>query len=71
MPRDKRPRSKPGSTSIGGEIHVATVLQVTEFDDDGSPRSFRLMRDDERVRIEGGENFWVVYAPREMSARKN
>lgn len=53
---------KPGRIILGGEAHVATVFQVIGWDDDGSPREFRLLRDDERVTLNGDEQFYVVYA---------
>lgn len=43
------------------------VLQVTETDESGAPRVFRLLRDDESVSIEGGEEFFVVYGPKVLS----
>lgn len=45
----------------GGLKFHAVVLQTVERDEDGSPRLFRLLRDDESVHLEGGEEFWVVY----------
>lgn len=64
-------KKKPGAIVINGERWPVAVLVVTEFDPDGSPRAFRLLRDDESVHIEGGENFWTVYAPPNMTKRRN
>lgn len=55
---------------VNGKLYRATVLQVQERDPDGSPRTFRLLREDESVDVTSGkEAFWVVFAPPEMSQR--
>ena len=63
--------SKPGAIIVGGERWGATVLQVVDRDPDGSPRTLRLLRDDESVKVEGGEEFFVVYASPALRKRKN
>ncbi len=64
-------RKLPATVAICGEKHAATVLQVVESDEDGTPRVLRLLRDDERVNLQGGEQFWVVYAPAAMTKRRD
>lgn len=61
---------RPKNIVIGADRYVATVLQVVEKDPDGSPRTFRLMREDESINIQGDEEFFVVFAREEMSKRK-
>jgi len=54
--------SQPGAIDVAGERHVATVLHVIERDEQGRPTTCRILRDDESIKIEGGEQFLVVYA---------
>jgi len=56
-------KHKPRWIQTGGEKFISTVLQVIEKDELGRPKTFRLLRDDETVNLEGGEQFFVVYAP--------
>lgn len=56
------PNKKPGAIIVAGERWTPAVLQVVDRDDNGAPRTFRAMRHDESVHIEGGEAFFVVYA---------
>lgn len=64
-------KKKPGAIIVNGERYPATVLQAIEHDEDGTPRTFRLLHDDESVHLDGGEKFWVVFAPPAMSRRRN
>lgn len=65
-------KTRPSVIQVAGgkKLHL-TVLKVLERNPDGSPRTFELLRDDESTNIEGGENFWLVYAPAEMRARRS
>ncbi len=56
---------RPVRIVVQGEHYVAAVLKVTERDSSG-PRTFRLLRDDETTTVEGGEEFWVVYAAEDL-----
>jgi len=53
----------------GGVKFHAVVLQVIERDEGGAPRTFRVLRDNESVHLEGGEEFFVVYGPRVLSEK--
>ena len=55
----------------GGKKLHCTVLKVLERNEDGSPRTFELLRDDESTDVEEGTAFWIVYAPAEMKARRS
>ena len=55
---------------VGRDVYHACVLQVIEEDPDGSPRVLRVLRDDETVRLEGGEKFHIVFALPGLSRRK-
>ena len=52
----------PGKIRLHGELYQATVLQLVEADEDGTPRVLRVLRDHEAVHLEGGERFFVVFA---------
>ncbi len=67
-PKKKDPKPTTIQLPHGVKFH-AVVLQVVEEDPDGSPRTFRLLRDDESVKLEGGEKFWVVYGPEELKKK--
>jgi hypothetical protein len=60
----------PDTRTIRGKIYVPCVLKVVEKDSAG-PRLFSLVRQDESVKLEGGEDFWIVWAPEEMMQRYN
>ncbi len=53
------------------KVYRATVLQITERDPDGTPRAFRLLRDDESVHLQGGEAFEVVFARADLQERRH
>ena len=55
----------------GGKKFYAAVLQVIEKHPDGTPKICSVMKDDESVHIDGGEEFWVVYGPKEMITRRS
>lgn len=55
----------------GGKRYKLVVLKVIVRDDDGSPRAFELLRDDESTKVEGGEHFWTCYVPEKLLARKD
>lgn len=44
-----------------GKMYRATVMRVVTSDAKG-PRTFEIVRDDERVTVEEGMQFWIVYA---------
>jgi len=75
--RHTRPTRKmrPQVVEIVGDRFVACVLRVTEFDADGSPRAFRLLRDDETATLSRDDDqdnhFWIVYAPEKMPKRRD
>jgi hypothetical protein len=64
-------RKLPPSASIGGILHKAAVLQVVDRHADGSPRHVRVMKDDETAIVEGGEEFFVVFAIPQLTARRS
>lgn len=56
-------KKKPSVITVaGGEKFRATVLKVITRDEDGSPRTFEILREDERTKVSEGLEFWVVYA---------
>lgn len=58
---------KPSCIQLPNNVKFyPVVLQVVEKDEDGSPRMMRLLKDTESVKIEGGEEFWIVYGPDEL-----
>lgn len=68
----KRVRVRDGECVIESAPHRATVLHVIERDSDGTPRLFRLVRDDESVDISSGkEAFEIVYARIDLQKRKH
>lgn len=46
--------------TISGKTYVPVVLKVIGSDGEG-PRTFQLLRDDETMNLEGGEQFWIAY----------
>lgn len=52
---------KPMRIQIGKEKYVATVLQVKERDVQGRPLRCDVVHDDKTVKLEGGEEFIIVY----------
>jgi len=46
---------------IGKEKYVATVLKVNERDVQGRPLRCEIVHDDRTVKLEGGEEFIIVY----------
>ncbi len=65
-PLSRRPPAKPGSISVGGEVYVATVLRIFDRDKIGRPKQCMLMHEDDVVRVDGGEEFMIVYALRRV-----
>jgi hypothetical protein len=57
MAKTKQPRM----VRLGGINYHATVYKVVARDDDGSPRTFELLRDHESTGVEQGDEFWVTY----------
>lgn len=59
---------KPSVIQLPGNVKFyPVVLQVIDRDDDGRPRTFQVLRDDEKVKLVGGEEFFVVYGVKELS----
>lgn len=58
-----------------GKPYRPTVLQVIERDEDGTPRVFRLLRDDEEVDLKSTppsqRAFEVVFAREDLQKRYN
>ena len=54
-----------------GQVFTTTVLKVLTRDDDGSPRTFQLLRDDESTEVAEGDAFEIVYSRRELHEKKN
>lgn len=71
MNKDALKRRKPPTILVSGQIFKATVLEVTGFDEDGSPREFRILRDHESTQVEDGKQFWIVYASSRVIDRKD
>lgn len=71
--RVKRVRVRDGVARIGEEVFRQTVLQVMERDPDGTPRTFRLLREDESVDLEKTPEhqraFEIVFARADMQRR--
>ena len=65
------PRKPPATMHVAVRRYRALVLKVEERDPDGTPRVCRLLRDDESTHLEGGEHFWIVYAPDGLTQRRN
>lgn len=53
--------TRPPRVRIAGEWHRVAVFQVLTRDPNGRPLTLRLLRDDETVRIKGGEEFILPY----------
>jgi hypothetical protein len=64
MAKPQRRKRKPGSTSIGGEIHKLLVLKVIERNTDGTPKLVEVLKDDESTNVEEGTEFWTCYVPK-------
>ena len=73
--RRKRIPVRNDMARIQGTVYRATVLQVIECDNDGTPRTFRLLRDDESVDLtetpEEQRAFEVVFARADLQRRLN
>jgi hypothetical protein len=54
--------SKKHRVKIDGAKYRAIVLQVAERDELGRPLLVRILGEQESVRIQGGEEFFIVYA---------
>jgi hypothetical protein len=67
----------PTAIVVAGERWPIHVLHVIGWDEDGNPREFRIVRDDEKATLTGGEDptkntFFVIYGPPGMTPpRKN
>lgn len=61
----------PNTIEVRGERFTATVLQVMTIEVDGSPRTLKLLHDDETVDVKGGEQFFIVYASDALRRRRN
>ena len=58
--------------TIAGRDYELVVLHVVERDPDGSPRVFRLVRDDEEVNVSSGmEAFVTAWVIDGVLARKH
>lgn len=53
------------------ERYYATVLKVIEKNEDGSPKLLEVFKEDDVATLEGGEHFWIVYAPPELFKRRS
>lgn len=56
--------------TIRGKNYRPTIFKVLTSDGEG-PRTFELVRDDEVVHLEGGEQFWIVYALEDVLRRRS
>jgi hypothetical protein len=69
--------SKPRAIVVGGERWPTHVLHVIKWDEDGNPREFRIVREDEVAQLQAGNDpsqnmFFVIYGPEGMTPpRKN
>jgi hypothetical protein len=54
-------KKKPAMVRLAGVNYHATVYKVLTRDDDGSPRTFEILRDHETTNVEDGMEFWVSY----------
>lgn len=61
-------RGKPMRLRLAGQMYKAVVLQVTRREN-GAPREFRLLDEHENVKIEGGEEFVVVFGSEKVFSR--
>lgn len=57
---DKKTKA-PGAVIVAGERWPLVLLKVTGKDDDGSPRTFELLRDDETTSTLGRPEFFTAY----------
>jgi hypothetical protein len=63
---------KPSRIKINGEDYRVVVLKVLGRDELGRPRQCELMYEGESTKIEGGEDFLVVFAKSNtIAARHN
>lgn len=42
-------------------IYRAVATRIDEWDEIGRPRTLRVVHDDETIRIQGGDQFLIVY----------
>jgi len=57
---------------IKGQKYIATVFHIIEKDSDGTPRLFRLVRDDEKVDVRSGkEQFEIMFARIGLQVRRH
>lgn len=52
--------AKPLRVRINNEWHKAVVLHVLESEN-GRPTKCRVMLDDDKVKLQGGEQFLIAY----------
>lgn len=65
-------RKRPSVIQVAGGVKFhAAVLHVIEKHPDGTPKIVEVMKDDDSIHLEGGEEFWVVYGPQRMITRRS
>jgi len=60
----EKEKDKPGTIDVNGEVYNLKVLHVQEFHDDGRPKIFRIIYDDENVKLSEDQEknqFLLVY----------
>jgi hypothetical protein len=53
--------------AVKGKRYWFTVLMVLERDAQGRPKRVECLYDTDHTKIVGGEHFWIVLAPVEMT----
>lgn len=69
--KPKRVVVENDQATIQGKLYRATVLVVTEKDSDGTARAFRLLRDDEAIKVHDGMAFEIVFARADLQKRRH
>ncbi len=63
-------RGKVGHLMINGQRYDAVVMQVIKKEG-ALPREFRILLDNEKAEIKGGEEFFIMFARRDLIDRRN
>ena len=62
---------RPNRVRIGSHMYRPMVLHVKSTDAKGRPKEATILYDEEKVHLEGGEVFLVVFAQEQSLAPKD
>lgn len=57
--------------NIKGKAYRLALFLVTSRKADGTPNECRRINDDEKVHLEGGEEFFTAFVPDEVLAKRS